>query len=198
MSLLYRLIFVTSLTGTLIIADSPVVTADVQQLNTSREITTGYSALMLFLEDEQHLTSIRRAKMVINFSGISDRSEKLVDDIANSSAQAIEELEKLSKAKPVIAFETFSDDTIAKATIDSLRMTTAKEFLFDGDDFEKDLLISQLKVLRVISHLARQLAEKETNSRREKWLNQLAERYENYYQKANTGIMLAASLKDKT
>jgi len=193
-SLLYKLILITSLTGTLIIADNPVLAVNAQQTNTSHDIAAGYSALKLFLEDEQHLTTIRRIKMVTNFSGISDRSTKLIDDIANTSAQAIEELEKLSTAKPALEFVIFADETIVKATIDSLRMTTAKEFLFAGDDFEKDLLLSQLKVLRLISHLANQLEEKETNIKRKIWLSKLADRYENYYQEVTEAIQISAKI----
>ncbi len=187
---LFNLIFLISMTGTLVIADSPVISS-VQQADTTNDTVAGYSALRLFLEDEQHLTTIRRAKMIITLSGISEHSTKLVDGIAETSSLAVEELEKLSKAKPAFDFVEFSDETIAKATIDSLRMTTAEEFLFAGDEFEKDLLLSQLKILRVISHLARQLEEKETSVERKAWLKKLADRYELYYQKVNAGIRIS-------
>jgi len=187
---LFNLIFLISMTGTLVIADSPVISS-VQQADTTSDTVAGYSALKLFLEDEQHLTTIRRAKMIITFSGISEHSTKLVDDIAETSSLAAEELEKLSKTRPTFDFVEFSDETIAKATIDSLRMTTAEEFLFAGDEFEKDLLLSQLKILRVISHLARQLEEKETSVERKAWLKKLADRYELYYQKVNAGIRIS-------
>jgi len=180
-----------SLTGTLVISDSPVIT-NTQQTKTTHDTASGYSALKLFLEDEQHLTTIRRAKMIITFSGISEHSTKLVDSIADTSALAVKELEKLSTIKPAFEFTEFSDETIAKATIDSLRMTAAKEFLFAGDEFEKDLLLSQLKILRVISHLASQLEQKETSAKRKAWLNKLAKQYENFYQQVNSGIIISA------
>lgn len=190
MPTLFNLIFLISMTGTLVIADSPVISS-VQQADTTGDIVAGYSALKLFLEDEQHLTTIRRAKMIITFSGISEHSTKLVDDIAETSSLAVEKLEKLSKSEPAFNFVEFSDETVAKATIDSLRMTTAEEFLFAGDEFEKDLLLSQLKILRVISHLALQLEEKETSVERKAWLKKLADRYELYYQKVNAGIHIS-------
>lgn len=186
----YPFILIMSLAGAVITADSPA-TSQAQTMSTPRDTVAGYSALKLFLEDERHLTIIRQTKLIITFSAISDRSEKLVDDIASTSTQALEELEKLSRAKPAFDFINFSDETIAKATIDSLRMTTAKEFLFAGDEFEKDLLLSQLKILPVISHLSRQLKEKETNDKRKAWLNKLAQRYENFYQQANAGIAIS-------
>ena len=129
--------------------------------------------------------------MVITFSGISDSSTKLIDAIADTSKQAVDELEKLARAKPAFVFEEFSEKSIGKATLDSLRLAMAKEFLFESDNFEKNLLLSQLKVLPVISHLAQQLEEKETNSKRKAWLNKLADRYEIFYQKIKKRIVIS-------
>ena len=187
---LYKLLVITGLIATFVIADNPVVNANNRAATSPT--STGYSALKLFLEDEQYLTAIRRTKMVISFSGISDKSVKLIDDISNSSEQAIEELEKLATVRPAFVFEEFSDETIGKATLDSIRMTTAKEFLLESESFEKNLLLSQLKILRVISHLAIQLEEKETSAKRKAWLNRLAQRYENYYQQIYARIILSA------
>lgn len=164
--------------------DTPAHTTDV-----------GYSVLKLFLADEQHLTAIRRVKMVITFKGISKDSTALIDKIADSSELALEQLEKLAMAKPAIVLKNFSDDSIGKATLDSLRMATAKDFLFETDDFEKNLLLSQSQILRVISHLAKQLEEKETNTKRKDWLNKLAKRYENYYQQVYA--LIAITTKNK-
>ena len=185
----YKLIFITSLVGAFAIADNPVVNAN--NRSATNPASTGYSALKLFLEDEQHLTTIRWTKMVISFSGISDKSTKLIDNINDSSEQALEELEKLAAVKPSFVFKEFSDDTIGKATLDSLRMTTAREFLFESESFEKNLLLSQLNILRVISHLAKQLEEKETSIKRKAWLNKLADRYENYYQQIHARIIIS-------
>ena len=189
MSSFYKLLFITSLISAFVIADNPVVNAN--NRSATSPTSTGYSALKLFLEDEQYLTAIRRTKMVISFSGISDKSEKLIDKISDSSEQALKELEKLAAVKPSIVFEEFSDETIGKATLDSLRMTTAKEFLLKSENFEKNLLLSQLNILRVISHLAEQLEEKETSAKRKAWLNKLANRYENYYQQIYARITIS-------
>lgn len=191
---IFKLIFVSILISFFVIADNPPVSASNRSATSS--VSTGYSALKLFLEDEEHLTTIRRTKMVITFSSISDGSSKLIDDIASSSESALEELEKLAAAKPRIKLIEFSDDQIGKATFDSLRTTAGKEFLFvDAEDFEKNLLVSQLKVLRVISHLALALEEKETNSKRKKWLRKLAAKYENFYQKVNARITISVKAK---
>ena len=184
-----KLIFITSLVSALLIADNPVVKA--YSRSATSTTSTGYSALKLFLEDEQYLTTIRRINMVITFSGISDKSTILIDNINDTSEQAIEELEKLATAKPSFKFEEFSEETIGKATFNSLRMTTAKEFLFESENFEKNLLLSQLNVLRVISHLAEQLEEKETSDKRKAWLNKLANRYNDYYQQVHARIKIS-------
>jgi len=193
MSSFYKLLVITGLITAFVIADNPVVNAN--NRSAASPVATGYSALKLFLEDEQYLTAIRRTKMVISFSGISEKSRKLIDAINDSSEQAIEDLEKLSAVKPSFEFEEFSDETIGKATLDSLRITTAKEFLLESENFEKNLLFSQLNILRVISHLARQLEEKETSGKRKAWLNKLANRYENYYQQIYARIEISGNGK---
>ena len=187
---LYKLTIIITLLGIVNIYSTTTVSANNQTMSGS--IATGYSALKIFLEDEQYLTTIRRTKMVITFSDISDNSKKLIDDIADSSEQALVELEAFAQQKPVVVFEDFSEEMIAKATLDSLRMETAKEFLFEADDFEKNLLLSQLKVLPVISHLAEQLEKKETNQKRKTWLNKLAKKYKDYYQQVDDSISLAS------
>ena len=183
----------------MIVVLSTLVTSDTQRsnfieppqnLSHTSSLSSGYSTLKLLLEDEQHLTTIRRTKMILTFSSISDNSCKLIDNIANSSRQAIDKLDKLAQKKPIIVFKEYSDATIAKATFDSLRMTTAKEFIFDGENFEKNLLLSQLNVLRLISHLAAQLEEIESSEKRKLWLSKLSKQYEKYYQKVNKRISI--------
>lgn len=170
---------VISLISVAVITHRPAIGAG--QNTSAQSIDLGYSVLKLFLEDEQHLTAIRRVKKVITFRGISNDSTSLIDEIADSSQLALEQLEKLAAAKPAIVLNDLSDGSIGKATLDSLRLATAKEFLLETDNFEKNLLLSQSQILRVISHLAKQLGEKETNRKRKDWLNKLAERYEDYY-----------------
>ena len=170
------------------VTGNPAIGASHQKATNT--VDAGYSALKLFLEDEQHLTTLRRIKLVLAFEGISDKSTRLVDEIAETSEQALDDLEKLAAAKPAIVFKEFSDDSIGKATFDSLRIATAKELLLETDDFEKDLLLSQSNILRLISHLAKQLEEKETNANRKAWLNKLALRYEKYYQQVYARISI--------
>ncbi len=187
MSFPFSLMLITSVLGILVLTNTHAIGASNQKAQT---IDSGYSALKLFLEDEQHLTTLRRVKLVLAFEGISDKSTRLVDEIADTSEQALDDLEKLAAARPAIVFEEFSDDSIGKATFDSLRIATAKELLLETDDFEKDLLLSQSNILRVISHLAKQLEAKETNAKRKAWLNRLAVRYEKYYQQVYARISI--------
>ncbi len=152
------------------------------------ELNTGYSVLILFLEDEQYLTVIRRAKLILTFSGISDASEQLVDDIADTSEDALEQFDELADERPPLELKAFSDNMIGKITFDSLRSQTAREFIFDSDGFEKNLLLSQHKILRVISQLASQLSTFETSQKRIIWLQMISERYENFYQQVHKHI----------
>lgn len=184
-----KLILAVSLLGILVVAHYSAVDASQQREAVSAD--DGYTALRLFLRDEQHLTTIRRVKMAIAFKRISDSSSMLIDEIADTSDHALDELDRLATARPTIEFEEFADESIAKATLDSLRMKTAKEFLLETDNFEKNLLLSQTHVLRVISHLAEQLKQKESNIKRREWLENIALRYENFYQQVYTLLTVA-------
>jgi hypothetical protein len=53
-------------------------------------------------------------------------------------------------------------------------------------------LLSQSQILRVISHLAKQLEQKEISNERKAWLNKLAERYEHYYQQVYARLRLTS------
>lgn len=122
---------------------------------------------------------------------MSELSKRLIDTIADSSTTALEELEQLVPDKPAINFIGFSDEKLGRATLDSLHMTVAKKLLFNNDAFKKALLISQTQVLRVINHLAAELAEKEPGLKRREWPEQLAKQYEDFYVLVYDRIILA-------
>jgi hypothetical protein len=184
----YQLMFVMSVLAIIAAGQSHANT----RTSDRTHINGGYSVLKLLLEDEQHLTFIRRTKSVLTFSSISDESRKLIDEIADTSDKALEQLELLAASKPGIEFQELTEYEIAHSTLDSMRMETAKDFLFSGDDFEKQLLVSQMQVLRVISHLAKELEEQEPNLKRKAWLNKLAVRYENYYLQVFSRLTVSA------
>ncbi len=182
-SALSELIIIFSLLAILVFSDRPVFANSESARDSRVNLNTGYGALKLFLSDEQYLSIIRRTKAVLMFKGIGESSKQLIDDISDTSAMALEQLEYLASAKPAILTEEFSDDAITMSTFDAMRMTTAKELLFSGDDFEKSLLLSQAQILGVISHLLRQIEQQEPNLKRRDWLGKLAGRYEEYYRK---------------
>ena len=180
LSYTYQLMFVISVIFALGVT-SAYANTTIAPTPGQSNLNDGYSALKLFLEDEQYLTLIRRTKSVLTFSSISEPSRKLIDEIADASEKALDELERMTAYSPHITIEDISEHTIAKATLDSMRLETAKEFLVSGEEFEKSLLVSQMQVLRVISHLAKQLEQNEANAKRKVWLKQLAAQYEKYY-----------------
>jgi len=194
MQLFSKLLLITLISSSFFVANFSLANANV----TAKEIKaidSGYSVLKLLLEDEQHLTVIRRTKMILTFSSINDTSTTIIDAISTSSERSLDELETLATEQPEINLSEIPGETISSATLNSLRMATAKEFLFDGDNFEKNLLLSQLKVLPVIIHLAEQLEEKETNSDRKQWLNRLSSQYREHYQLVNSRISITATDK---
>jgi hypothetical protein len=179
-----------------VFGDSPALANSASNSDSRVNLNTGYSALKLFLQDEQYLTIIRRTKAVLMFDGISESSKQLVDDISDTSAAALEQLSYMASSKPAIQLEVFPEDAIIMATFDAMRMSTAKELLFVSDDFEKSLLISQAQILRVISHLVRQIEQQETNPKRKDWLSKLADRYEDYYRKVYSRIRITQPAGD--
>ena len=104
MSFPFSLMLITSMLGILVFTNTQAIGASKQKADT---LDSGYSALKLFLEDEQHLTTLRRVKLVLAFEGISDKSTRLVDEIADTSEQALDDLEKLAAARPAIVFRNF-------------------------------------------------------------------------------------------
>jgi hypothetical protein len=182
------LIVICSLLGMLVFSDRTVLASSQATDDRRVNLNTGYSALKLFLQDEQYLTIIRRTKAVLMFEGISESSKQLIDAISDTSATALEQLDYIASAKPSIQLKEFSDTSIAMTTLDAMRMTTAKELLFNSDDFEKSLLLSQAQILRVISHLLRGIEQQEPNLKRKDWLGNLAGRYEGYYRKVYARI----------
>ena len=73
-------LLLTALFG--VVASAGSVVASPHQTSADN-IDAGYSALKLFLEDEQYLTAIRRVKTVITFEGVSKPTSKLIDSIAD-------------------------------------------------------------------------------------------------------------------
>lgn len=194
MQLFSKLLLITLISSSFFVANFSLANANVTPKEI-KAIDSGYSVLKLLLEDEQYLTVIRRTKMVLTFISINDTSTTIIDAISTSSERSLDELEALATEQPEINLSEIPGETIASATLNSLRMATAKEFLFDGDNFEKNLLLSQLKVLPVIIHLAEQLEEKETNSDRKQWLNRLSSQYREHYQLVNSRISITATDK---
>ena len=183
-------LFLTTIMLVTFLATATATAMGARHPSSNASLEAGYSALKLFLEDEQHLTTIRRVKTVLTFKRTSKTTRELIDRIADTSEQALEELEQLAAAEPTIVFEEFDDGSIGKATLDSMRITTAKDFVFDGGEFEKSLLISQSQILPVISHLARQLERNEANANRKAWLNKLANRFDEYYREVYARIAI--------
>ena len=169
------------------------LTATTPAYSASSTVATdpGYSLLHQLLVDEHYLTAIRRVKYILNFGGINQRSAELIDQISKSSDNALQQLDALATEKPAIQFDQLDEPNIAITTFDALRYDMARKFVFDGEHFEKDVLLSQVQVLPVITHLIKQLEANEVNARRKKWLHQLAEHYADFYKRSQSFFVLA-------
>ena len=148
---------------------------------TPRSLNVGYDILRDTLRDEQHLKTIRYTKTIVTFKSISEGTEQVIDDIAQTSAVALKELEQLASLTPRIIFGIDKAGQIEQMTRDALRITTAKEFLTSKEDFEVRLLVSQTQALRFISHVTKELSDIETNTKRKEWLGMISDQFENLY-----------------
>lgn len=149
--------------------------------STPRTLNVGYDILRATLSDEQHLKTIRFTKTLVTFKSISEPSKQVIDDIAQTSAVALEELEQSASLAPGIIFDIDRVGQIEQMTRDAIRITTAKEFLTSKEDFEVRLLVSQTQALRFISHLMKELHAIETNAKRKEWLDTISDQYEKLY-----------------
>lgn len=156
---------------------APVPNAD----GTPRSLNVGYGILYANLGDEQYLKTIRLTKTIVTFESISEPTREIIDEIAQLSSAAREELEQLAALSPVIMLDAGEDGQIEQRTRDAIRMTTVKEFFTSKEDFEVVLLVSQSQALRFISHLLKELHVIETNSKRKAWLGTLSEQFEQLY-----------------
>lgn len=158
---------------------------------TPQSLNVGYSILRDTLRDEQYLKTIRFTKTIVTFKSISEPTKLVIDDIAQTSAVVLDELEKLASLTPGIVFDIERVGQIDQMTRDALRITTAKEFITSKEDFEIRLLVSQTQALRFISHLAKELHVIETNSKRKEWLGTISDQYEKLYLRVLSRLKIA-------
>ena len=175
-----------------LVACNGYATVPVSHTDGTREsLNEGYAILHATLGDEQYLKTIRLAKTIVTFKSISEPTRHIIDDIAQTSSDALEDLEQLASLSPEILFDAGMDGQIEQKTRRALRITTAKEFLTSKENFEVLLLISQTQALRFISHLARELSDIETNTRRKVWLVTLSDRFEALYRRVLSRLKVA-------
>jgi hypothetical protein len=165
----------------------PVSHSDV----TPQSLNVGYDILRDTLRDEQHLKTIRYTKTIVTFKSISEDTEQVIDDIAQTSAVALKELEQLASLTPRIIFDINGAGQIEQMTRDALRITTAKEFLTSKEDFEVRLIVSQTQALRFISHVTKELSDIETNTKRKEWLGMISDQFEILYLRVLSRLKVA-------
>ena len=159
--------------------------------STIQSLNAGYGILHSTLSDEHHLKTIRLAKTIVTFKSISAPTSRIIDDIAQTSSAALDELDKLASLSPEIMLEENNEGQIERATRDALRITTAKELFTSKEDFEVILLISQLQALRIVSHLAIELHEIEENASRKVWLATISDQFEKLYLRVLSRLKIA-------
>ncbi|MEN8205189.1 MAG: hypothetical protein ABFS24_04165 [Pseudomonadota bacterium] len=179
------------LTLTIAACDAPDKIPVPQTDDTIQSLNAGYGILHATLRDEHHLKTIRLAKTIVMLKSVTEPTSRIIDDIAQTSSAALDELEKLAPLSPEIMLDENNEGQIERAIRDALRITTAKELFTSKEDFEVILLSSQLQALRILSHLASELHEIETNNSRKVWLNTLSDQFEKLYLRVLSRLKIA-------
>lgn len=155
----------------------PAVSADPDQRD--RELSQGYALLYDLLQENRRVNQATR----IPFRSVSDETSALLDDIAEASGNAADQLYDLAEATPAIGLDQDGLPVLESATRDAIASTTTSDLLTgDRDHFEKYLLLTQTEATRYAAHLAGQLAEAEAHGARRVFLRDVRQRFEQLYE----------------
>jgi hypothetical protein len=121
----------------------------------------GYALLHQLLEQEQHV-----AKLLV-VKDETDALDRVIGDIADTTARAREDLEDLAGAAPAVALEDTglpADERSARESIAAARRD--RLLATSGREFERELLLSQNEALTYGAALADVLSRSEANPER--------------------------------
>jgi len=138
---------------------------------TNESLPAGYALLFKLLSDEKDVSKLLLIK--------KDRRElhQLIKEIADSASTAHKQLERNAKHLG-LALADQKLPTVELAARESISKEKAKELLSTkGDEFEFRLLMSQHEALTYGIHLARQLAEAETDRSQRELLQEVRSQF---------------------
>jgi hypothetical protein len=136
-----------------------------------------YSLLHQLLEDEKNVSLLRFIKRE------QDDVKTLIKKISTSSGAGAKMIEEFAKREPSIHLEDILLPPGEVATRKAIASTRKKELLNQsGPEFERSLLLTQVEALSYAWHLAKVVAENETQPDRARAMTELGETLKQLHQ----------------
>ena len=142
------------------------------------DLLTGYSLLASSISSESQMKYLLWLRE-ITLQGPGAQVEGLMKEIYEASSDRSKELEELRKLSPPTTAEP-PPSPIGTAIQDSAAWAGTKEMLFPGGQFGMRFVFLQAQATRMITVIAEQTAKIEPNSRRKKWLEEVAKQYADF------------------
>ena len=137
----------------------------------------GYSLLYELAGKERNMDKI----LIVKSANAKVSAE--IKAIAQMFGQAHDQLDAFAKQDARLRFGTTRLPTLEKKTRDSIESKTTKGLLFSsGQDFELQLLLTQVQALQYATHLAKELGSQDDNKTRKTFLYQFSSQCEQHHQ----------------
>jgi hypothetical protein len=106
-----------------------------------------------------------------------------IKQIAQMFGQAHDKLDSFAKQDAHLRFGMTRLPTLEQKTRDSIESKTTQQLLFlSGQDFELQLLLTQVQALQYATHLAKELGSQDDNKNRKTFLGQFSKQCEQHHQ----------------
>jgi hypothetical protein len=143
-----------------------------------QDLLMGYELLANTLADESKLGALKWLK-TLTLSGPVDEVRTTMDALSKACKQRAKELEDLRKLAPDVTAEPAARSPIGDA-ITSVATEAGKHEMLGNSAFDLRFMLLQAQATRMISAMATAIAKYEPNSKRQKWLLEVAREYEGY------------------
>jgi hypothetical protein len=122
--------------------------------------------------------------LLVPFKKITGPTRILIQNIADTSKEARLALEQMAADSPVVQIKTLrlSDEQLAQRKADE-KTASDRIMKSPGREFERQLLLSEVEATQTALQLARDIAGRELDPIRSRWLADFAEKYGALYKR---------------
>lgn len=146
----------------------------------------GYALLYDLLKQESGVSDIFKVKSA------SDPVKQVVTDIADASKNAVTDLEHIARQEAFMSLEDTGLPKVEQQTRKKIAFSTAGSLLLSGgENFEKQLLMTQAQATQYAQYLATTVAQAEENQDHRKKLTAIAEQFK----KLNERVVAMLAIK---